>query len=101
MISMMEFEVDVAEGGDEALDYFPKRTFDLVFTDLNMPGMDGWLLARHIKGLSPKTMIVLVTAGDRVPVLERLQKSAIDFVLFKPFGMEEFKETVQTVLSTS
>ena len=101
MISLMDFEVDVAERGDEALKYFPKRSFDLVFTDLNMPGIDGWLLAKHIKGMSPKTIIVLVTAGDRDPILEKLQKSSIDFVLFKPFGLEEFKETLQAVLEIS
>lgn len=55
MITMMGFEVDTAGSGDEAINQFMKKPFDIVLTDLNMPGMDGWSLARYIKDLSPET----------------------------------------------
>jgi CheY-like chemotaxis protein len=97
MITMMGFEVTSTESGNEALNHFKKKPFDLVLTDLNMPGMDGWGLARHIKSLSPDTPVVLTTAEARKCVFEKIENSAIDLVLFKPFGIREFQKMVQKV----
>jgi two-component system capsular synthesis sensor histidine kinase RcsC len=101
IISSMGFEVAVADSGDKALKQFQEKPFDLVLTDLNMPGMAGWEVARHIKGISPNTLVVLATAGGRELILEKMEESSIDAVFFKHFGLKEFKETVQTVLNTS
>jgi len=98
MITMMGFEVDTAGSGDEAIDHFTKKPFDIVLTDLNMPGMDGWSLARHIKGLSPDTPVVLATAEARRRILGKVADSSVDLVLFKPFGFKEFQVTVQKML---
>ncbi len=101
IISSMGFEVAVADSSDKALKQFLEKPFKLVLTDLNMPGMDGCELARHIKGISPKTLVVLVTAGERELILEKMEESSIDSVFFKPFGLKEFKKTVQKMLNIS
>jgi len=98
MITMMGFEVDTAGSGDEAINQFMKKPFDIVLTDLNMPGMDGWSLARHIKDLSPDTPVVLATADARKRILGKIADSSVDLVLFKPFGFKEFQFTVQKML---
>jgi two-component system capsular synthesis sensor histidine kinase RcsC len=98
MITMMGFEAASAKSGDEALDHFKKNPIDLVITDLNMPGMDGWSFARHIKGLSPDTPVVLSTAEVRKCILEKAEESSVDLVLFKPFGFGEFQKMVQKML---
>jgi CheY-like chemotaxis protein len=95
MITMMGFDVTSAESGDEALNQFEKMPFDLVLTDLNMPGMDGWRLARHIKSLSPGTPVVLSTAENRKQTLEKVIDSSVDLVLFKPFGFKECQIMLQ------
>ena len=100
MISLMGFEVVVAEGGDEALNQFSKSPFDLVLTDLNMPRTDGLRLASQIKEVSPGTPIVLLTAEEREPTLKKMEGSSVDLVLFKPFGFKEFREMVQKILDT-
>jgi CheY-like chemotaxis protein len=97
--SFMGFEVVVAGSGSEALDQFFRATFDLIITDLEMPDMDGWTLASHIKELSPDTPIVLITGSEESAVMEGLETSNVDFVLFKPFSLEEIKNTVHTVLA--
>jgi CheY-like chemotaxis protein len=101
IISSMGFEVTVADSGDKALKQFLDERFKVVFTDLNMPGMGGWELARHIKDISPETKVALVTAGEREPILGKMEESSIDSIFFKPLGLKEFKKTVQTVLDTS
>jgi two-component system capsular synthesis sensor histidine kinase RcsC len=98
MITMMGFEVDTAGNGDEAIYQFMQKSFDIVLTDLNMPGMDGWCLARQIKCLSPDTPVVLATADARKRILGKIADSSVDLVLFKPFGFKEFQATVQKVL---
>lgn len=98
MITLMGFEVDTAGSGDEAINQFTEKPFDIVLTDLNMPGMDGWSLARHIKCLSPDTPVVLATAEARKRILGKIADSSVDMVLFKPFGFKEFQVTVQKML---
>jgi CheY-like chemotaxis protein len=98
MIAMMGFEVDTAGSGDEAINHFTKDPFDIVLTDLNMPGTDGWDVARHIKSLSPDTPVVLSTAEARKRIMEKIEDSSVDFVLFKPFGFKEFQEMIQKML---
>ena len=66
-----------------------------MLTDLNMPGMDGWTLASHIKRKSPNTPVVLITGSEKGAVVEKLKRSCVDPVIFKPFILEDFQKTVQ------
>ena len=62
--------------------------YDLVFTDFDMPGIDGLTLALHIKEYSPDTMVILMTGHDRESILGLIKDSAVDVTLFKPFDLE-------------
>ena len=97
MVTMIGFEVDTAGSGDEAIFLFMQKPFDIVLTDLNMPGMDGWSLARSIKDLSPDTPVVLATADARKRIIGKIADSSVDMVLFKPFGFKEFRFMVQKI----
>lgn len=97
----MGFQVSVASNGFEALGMFMQGSFDLVLTDLNMPGMDGWLLAHKIKKSSPDTVVVLLTGEEPAMVREKLPGSWVDFVLFKPFRLEEIENAVRRLLHQS
>lgn len=99
IFSVMGFEVVAAGSGNEALDQFFSDSFDLVVTDLEMPNMDGWALASHIKELSPDTPIVLITGSEKSAIMEGLETSNVDSVLFKPFSLEEIKNTVHKALA--
>ena len=101
ILSVLGFEVEVATNGQEGLLLFLERPFDLVMTDLQMPGIDGWTLARHIKDKSSRTPIVLITGDDKVDVTERLKKSCIDHAIFKPFLVEDIQATVQRALASA
>ncbi|UCG66380.1 MAG: response regulator [Deltaproteobacteria bacterium] len=92
------YQVAVASSGIEALNLFLRRSFDLVLTDLNMPGIDGWTLAIHVKDKSPNTPVGLMTAQDKEGVMKKLEGSCVDFALFKPFTLEDIEETVATIL---
>ena len=98
VISLMGFEAAVASNGNEALNLFLTNSFDLVLTDLEMPDIDGWTLALHIKDKSPNTPVVLITGSEKEAVMERLKGSSIDSILFKPFMLEDIQKTVQIML---
>jgi two-component system capsular synthesis sensor histidine kinase RcsC len=98
IFSVMGFKVDVASNGNEGLNLFSKNSFDLVITDLQMPGMDGWNLAFRIKDKSPNTPVVLITGSEKEAVMEKLKGGCVDSVLFKPFRLEDIQEMVQKML---
>jgi len=99
LLSMMGFQVTQAADGDEALDLISKKKFGVVFTDFEMPGMDGFTLASNIKISSPKTSVIMMTGSDQRVVQEKMRNGCVDSVLFKPFKVEDIDESVQGALT--
>ncbi len=83
------YPVVVADSGPEGLALFKDSKFDLVMTDLGMPGMSGWEVAREVKRLKPHTLVVLMTgwATDLDP--RKAKESGVDRVVHKPFNVDE------------
>ena len=94
IVALMGFNVAQASNGAEALALFSQRVFDLILTDLQMPGMDGLNLASRIKGESPETPVVLITGSMREMVEKRMETRPVDGVVYKPFRAEEIMEMV-------
>jgi DNA-binding NtrC family response regulator len=83
--------VSIAESGDEALRLLGDQPFDLVLTDLRMPGVDGMALLQQIKERHPDTLVVMMTAyGSEKIAVEAMKAGAHDY-LVKPFDNEEVK----------
>ena len=81
--------VEVAQSGLEAIDKIEKEVFDLVLTDLKMPGMDGIELMKTIKGTRPEVMVILMTAyGSIETAVEAMRIGANDFIT-KPIDLNE------------
>ncbi|MGQ9553869.1 MAG: HDOD domain-containing protein [Anaerolineae bacterium] len=84
----------------EGLEEFGKRPFDLVLTDLGLPDLPGWEVARTIKAISPATPVVLITGwtdeGDRPATGDY-----VDSVLVKPFGIAELKKAIAEAMRSS
>ncbi len=99
-LSMMGYEVFASSNGDDALNRFPKSFFDLVLTDLQMPGMDGLALSLKIKEQSPDTPIILITGAKKEDILEKLKRGSIDSVIFKPFTLNDVQKAIRKFLNT-
>lgn len=77
--------VDQAQDGDEALELCKQNHPDIAFVDLQMPKMEGLKVLAHIRALSPKTAVVIITAyGSAANAVEAMKLGAVDF-LEKPF----------------
>jgi len=88
-LSGIGHEVLAASSGTEALNLSLTSSFALVLTDLEMPGMDGWNLASRIKNRSPSIPVILMTGCAKKDVMERMKGSSVDYVIFKPFRLED------------
>ncbi len=98
LLSTMGFQVTQAEDGGEALELISRKKFGLVFTDFEMPGMDGFALASNIKRSSPDTSVIMMTGSDKRVVQEKMRNGCVDSVLFKPFELEDIDERVRGAL---
>ena len=95
MIDRMGYDVVVASNGEEALDLFLKRSFDIVFTALKMPGMDGLTLSLQVKATSLNTPVVLILDEHLENIMNRIKAGRIDCVMSKPLSFGEIQKTVQ------
>lgn len=81
--------VSLANSGGEGLSKFEKEDFDIVVTDLGMPGISGWEVAERIRALNKNIKIGFITGWNIRGERERLEKLGIDFVITKPFKIED------------
>lgn len=101
VLSMSGHDVMSAENGLHALDLFRKKTFDVVVTDLTMPGMDGWELARHIKAMSFFTPVLAMTATSGCEAADIMDGEVLDSVVFKPFLLTDLLSAVQRMIEAA
>ena len=97
-------EVSVAEGGEEGLKMFrsavaQKRPYEVVITDLGMPGMDGHAVTRAIKAQSPHTPVIMMTGWGTMMNAEGDSVIQADALLSKPPRFKELNELLIRVTS--
>ena len=89
------YEVSTASSAKEALALLGRQRFDVVITDIRMPGMDGLELQKRIHEVDPEVVIILVTAYASVSTaVQALKEGAYDY-LVKPFDPEELSRVVE------
>jgi len=95
MLEMLGHKVTAVEGGRAALEKLAAGDFELVFTDLSMPEMDGWEVAREIRRRFGIEMnVILVTGhGAGTPVAPG-DEDLINGIIGKPFDFEQIAEMI-------
>jgi two-component system response regulator PilR (NtrC family) len=93
------YEVESSSSGEEALQKYESRTFDLVLLDLMMPGMSGLDVLRALQRIQPEALVIIITAYASVEsAIEAMKIGAFDYVQ-KPFKHEELLLTIARALS--
>jgi two-component system NtrC family response regulator len=91
------YGVDTAEDGKRGWEKFKRGSFDLILTDLRMPGMDGLQLLREVKGLNPEVVVVILTAYATVGTAVAAMKVGAYDYLTKPIELDELLLLIQRV----
>lgn len=86
------------ESGEAALEQIKARTFSLMITDFNMPGLDGLELARKGMAIAPRMPIIMNTGAISAEIIREAAEIGIAEVLVKPFLAEELLETIRNVM---
>ncbi len=92
------YNVAVASHGPEALSLIDKEIYDLVISDIKMPGLSGLDLLKAVKAVSPSTIVLMMTAfASTETAVEAMREGAYDY-LTKPFKIDEVKVLVKNAL---
>jgi DNA-binding NtrC family response regulator len=101
IIGSKNYDIDLAEDGNEAWKLFQSNAYDLIISDLKMPGMDGLQLLDRISSGKSKVPVIVITAyGSVDTAVKALKAGAFDYIT-KPFENEEIKIVVQKALAYS
>jgi signal transduction histidine kinase len=87
-----------AESGSEGLRRLAEEPVDIVLTDLGMPGMTGWEVARAVRARDPRLPIVLLT-GWGEQSLDPADRRLVDGILGKPFQLEGLLRAVGAAIA--
>ncbi len=93
--------VTTAPGAREALALFRPASFDLVITDLSMPGMTGDKLAATIKSLAPAEPVILLTGGSEAILGDEDRFEHVDSILCKPLSYAELQKGIDAALAAA
>ena len=93
-----DYEVETTNNPSEALKMVTENDYDLVITDLKMPGMDGLELCDEVREIKPDLPLIMITAyGSLETADEAMKKGVADFIT-KPFRKDSILFTMNRVL---
>src|SRR3972149_5400313 len=74
------YDVSTAKDGTEGLGWLNRDIFDLIITDIKMPGVDGFHILKKAQEISPETLVVMMTAfGTTESAIEAMKFGAYDY----------------------
>lgn len=89
--------VDKAASGPEALKMVSESSYDIVLTDLGMPDMSGWEVAREVKNTLPGSKVILVTGWGMQAEDESKHHGYVDKILSKPYDLHHLLNVIEQI----
>jgi putative nucleotidyltransferase with HDIG domain len=93
-----QYDCVSAGAAEHALEHLRKSEFELVISDITMPGMSGLDMIPHVKSVSPDTVVVMISGMQTVEsAIDALRLGAFDY-LMKPFDLRQVEAVVKRAL---
>jgi DNA-binding NtrC family response regulator len=93
-----EFSVETAKNGHAAIELLQQKEFELIITDLKMPGMSGFEVLNAVKVLQPDIPVIMITGFATVETaVEAMKSGTVDYIV-KPFTPDQILEKVHRAL---
>lgn len=91
------YQVDEAQDGNEAAQHLKQRNYDLVVSDLVMPGTNGFHLLEKKRHVAPRTPTLIMSSFADINLRELMEAGAVDFIA-KPLELDELLTKVKRAL---
>lgn len=91
------YEVNWASTGNEGLEDFKMKTYDLLIVDIMLPGMDGYSLCQSIRWVSDVPILIISARNKELDKIKGLKIGADDYVT-KPFSLPEVEARIESLL---
>jgi DNA-binding response OmpR family regulator len=98
LLEYLGYECGIAADGPSGLECFARATWDLVITDLMLPGMTGWHVVDAIRRREPTRPVIVISGTDHPSVRIAARQCGVS-VLVKPFGLGALKAVLVEALS--
>ncbi len=93
-----DYEVETTNNPSEGLKLLTENHYDLVITDLKMPGMDGIELFDELKEIKPDIPVIIITAYGSLEIADEAMKKGVADFITKPFRQDNILFTINRVL---
>jgi CheY-like chemotaxis protein len=95
-LNKVGYDVITAADGDDAINKYKESSFDVVVTDLMMPGVTGYELARHVRETSNGSKPIIIGISGTSNIIDT---SCFDVILQKPFFLKKLIERIKDLES--
>ena len=100
LLTQQGYEVTSSDNGDDAIAKVTAERFDLVLTDINLPGVDGLEVVRAAKAADKDTVVILITGyASTTTAIDALRQGAYDYIT-KPFDLWETNKAIERGLES-
>ena len=96
-LRLEDYEVDEACDGNQAVLLLDQVKFDLVLSDIMMPGLDGLGLLKHVQSVAPDIPVLLMSGFSHIELDEIIKRGAVDFII-KPLDLDVLLYKVRRAL---
>lgn len=94
-----DYEVESVRTAEDALEKWKKSPYELLVTDIRLPGMSGLDLVAHLQREYPDIKFIIVTAYDSFDIREKVKKlDGLKGFFPKPFSIEELRNRIKEIL---
>jgi CheY-like chemotaxis protein len=94
MLDELKYPHKICADGLEGVKAFEEDNYDILITDLGLPDIDGWEVARRTRKLNPDLPVIVITGWGVKNEQVRENRDLADYVLAKPFRMEQLQELI-------
>ena len=99
LLEKERYYVELASNTEDALEKIKETAFDLIISDIRMPGMDGFKLLEKIRTMNVDSAVIFITGyGSVSDAVEAIKLGVVDYIE-KPFDIGQFKNLVSQILN--
>ncbi|WP_147867888.1 response regulator [Stieleria maiorica] len=98
LMQTLGYQIECAESAAAGLEMIRQEKYDLVLTDMNMPGMNGLRLTQEVKTIAPNTPVIVITGSIDAQHSDQAVDGP-DCVLVKPLDLQEFSGQLNRLLN--